>query len=147
MSTKLYLFCVAMYILGQALTLFWITVPSLKEKCRIANKEFSWKDWWKCDWNIVFGNMIFGLILILGLKELITWKPEILDFVKWLFALLGAFGTSIAQEKWGQFRKTLNNLLDMKANLSDAVTGGSNTVEETVSKGKNAGVDIETSKK
>ena len=143
MSTPLYFFCVLMYVLGAALCLFLITIPALKNKCRVANKPFSWGEWWSCDWNIVIGNLVLGAMLIIGLNELIAWKPGVLDYIKWFFALAGALGTSVIQQRWGQFSKSLNSLLDVKSNISDVITGGTTTVKDTVDAGSQAtGQDV-----
>ena len=82
--------------------------------------------------------MIFGAIVIIALDELIAWKPFVLDYVKWGFGLLGMFGTQLAQEKWGQFKKGLSKLLDVKANISDAVTGKTTDVNDAIIKGTEA---------
>lgn len=136
MTHGMYLFCVLMYILGQGLLLFWFAIPQLKEKCRLANKPFSWKEWWKCDSTLIIGNAIFGAILVLGIDELVHWKPGVLDYVRWVFAIAGAFGPTIVQEKWGSFKKGISKLIDIKANLADAVTGGTTTVHDTIEAAK-----------
>lgn len=145
MTHVLYLFCVAMFVLGQALMLFWFTIPQLKEKCRIANKVFTWKEWWACDRHLVIGNLIFGAILIMGLDEFLNWKPAALEYIKYFFAVVGAFGPTIVQEKWGTFKKGISKLIDVKTNIADAVTGGTTTVKETIEKGIEAtGQDVST---
>lgn len=145
MSITDYFVCVVMYLLGQALYLFLFTVPGLKTKCRIANKNFSWAEWWSCDWNIVIANFIIAAMLILGLKEFLAWKPGVLDYIKWFFGGAGMLGTSLVQQKFGQFSKSINSLLDIKANVSDVLTGGTETVKETIEKGTEAtGQDVST---
>ncbi len=147
-TTKLYFFCIVMYLLGQALYLFLFTIPSLKQKGRIANKPFTWGDWWACDWNIVIGNFIIAAMLTIGLKEFVRWKPDVLEFVQWFFAGAGMLATSIVQQRLGQFSKGLNSLLDVKANISDTVTGTTTTVKEAVEKGTDVtGQDVSTQTK
>lgn len=136
-----------MYVAGQLLLLFWFTVPQLKEKCRIANKPFEWAEWWKCDASLIIGNLIFGFILVFGIDELVTWKPGVLDYIKWLFAVAGAFGPTIVQEKWGSFKKGISNLIDIKANLADKVTGGTTTVKETIAAAETKGIEVDVTKK
>jgi len=148
MTHTLYWFCVLMYIMGNALCLFWITIPALKEKCRIANKTFTWKEWWGCDRHLVYGNLIFGAALVVGLDEIVNWKPAAIYYLKWVFFLVGAFGTQIAQEKWGQFKKVISKLIDVKTNLADSITGGTTTVQETIEKAKETtGMDINVTPK
>jgi hypothetical protein len=148
MTKSLYIQCVAMFILGQAAHLFLIKVPAVKQRCRAANKPFTWKEWWNCDWNVVIGTQIVGALVIIGLDQLLNWKPFILDYVKWFFAGVGAFGSTVAMAKWSQYEKSLNALLDVKSNVADAITGGTTTVKETVEKGEAAtGQEISSTKR
>lgn len=148
MNHQTYVICVAMFIAGQLLLLFWFTIPQLKEKCRIANKVFTWKEWWNCDWNFVIGNMVFGAMLILAIDELVYFKPGVLDYIKWLFGVAGAFLPTIIQEKWGNFKKGISKLIDVKTNLADAITGGTNTVQETIQAAKDTtGMDVSVTPK
>lgn len=142
MTHQLYWQCVAMFLFGQGLLLFWFTIPQLKEKCRIANKQFSWAEWWKCDWNLVVGNMLFGAMAILALDELLNWQPNVLQYVKWFFGIAGAFLPTIIQEKWGNMKKAISNLLDVKANIADITAGHSSTKAEAIQKAEtNLGID------
>ncbi len=143
MTHTLYWFCVAMFILGQAAHLFLLKIPAIKTRCRAANKSFYFKEWWNCDWYIIIGTQVIGAMVILGLDEIVKWKPDVIYYVKWFFAAVGAFGSSVAMAKGSSYEKSLHNLLDVKSNVSDAVTGGTDTVKETVQKGTEAtGQDI-----
>jgi len=135
MSPTTYWFCVAMSVLGQAAHLFLVKVPGLKKTARALNKQFTWKEWFASDWNIIVGTQVITALCILGLDEIVTWKPEVLSYVKWFFAGIGAFGSTIAMAKMSQFEKQLTALTDVKASVSDAVTGGTTTVKETIEKG------------
>lgn len=143
MSTKMYLFCVVMFILGQAAHLFLIKIPAVKARSRAANKTFIFKEWWACDWNIIIGTQVIGALLIFGLDQIIYWKPGVLDYVKWFFAGMGAFGSTIAMAKGSQFEKQLTGLMDIKSNIADTVTGGTITVKDSIAKGSAAtGTDV-----
>lgn len=133
-----YALCVAMFILGQAAHLFLIKIPAVKARCRAANKSFYFKEWWSCDWNIIIGTQVIGALVLLGLKELVTWRPGVIEYVRWFFAGIGAFGSTIAMAKGSQFEKSLTGLLSVKSNVSDAVTGGTETVQETIVRGSDA---------
>lgn len=121
MTLWLYTQCVIMFILGQALHVFLIKVPAVKERCRAANKPFSWGEWWGCDWNIIIATAIIGAMLILGLDQLLNWKPAILAYVKWFFGGFGAFGSTIALSKFSQFEKSLVKVIDLKSNIADGI--------------------------
>lgn len=143
----MYWFCVAMFVLGQLAHLFLVKIPSVKIRCRAANKTFIFKEWWACDWNIIIGTQVIGALVILGLDELISWKPDVLDYVKWFFAGVGAFGSTIAMAKASQFEKGLTGLIDIKSNVSDSVTGGTNTVKDTILKADQNGIQVDATPK
>lgn len=130
--------CIIMFILGQGVHLFFIKIPALKKRSTAANKLFVFKDWWSCDWNIIIGTQLFGALIVFGLNELVDWKPEILTYVRWFFAGIGAFGSTVAMSLLSKYDKTLIQVLDIKSNIADTVTGGTTSVEETIRKGSQA---------
>lgn len=121
MTTWLYLQCVAMLVLGQALQVFLIKVPDMKKQAKIANQQFIWKDWWKADWNVVVSTSIIGAMVIIGLDQIIHWKPVILDYVKWFFAAVGAFGSTVVLAKWSSYSNYFSNVIDKKTNIADGL--------------------------
>lgn len=134
-----------MFILGQALHLFLIKIPAVKARTRAVNKAFIFLEWINCDWNIIVATQIIGALFIVGLDQFLAWKPEVLEYVKWFFAAIGAFGSTIAMSRWSQFEKTVLGLSSVKSNISDVVTGGTTTVKETIEKGSSAtGTDVST---
>lgn len=122
MTLSLYLQCVAMYLLGQAVDLFLLKIPELRSLYRKANEDFCWKKYWQTDWNVIIGTQVVGAMLILGLNELTQWKPQILDYIKWFFGGIGAVGSSIIVSKWSQTKKYIMNIIDSKTNIADKVT-------------------------
>lgn len=143
MTLSLYIQCAAMFILGQALHLFLIKIPAVKARTRAANKTYLFKEWWNCDWNIILATAVIGCMAILGLDQLLNWKPAILEYVKWFFAGIGAFGSTIAMSKFSQYEKEITKILDFKANISDNVTGGTTTSKQTAERGAEVlGVDV-----
>ena len=119
MTLSLYLQCVAMLILGQMLQLFLIKIPDIKKNAKIANATFVWKDWWASDWNLVVGTTVLGAIAIMGLNEIVQWKPEILEYVKWFFAAIGAFGSNVVMAKWSKYQAYFDGVIDTKTNIAD----------------------------
>ena len=114
MTLSLYLQCAAMLILGQGLQIFLIKIPDLKTRAALAKQQFIWADWWAADWNVVIATSIIGVMAIIGLNELVHWKPEILDYVKWFFAGLGGFGSNIAMAYWSTYAKYFNGVIGTK---------------------------------
>lgn len=136
MTLSLYLQCVAMFVCGQLLQLFWLKIPSLKKRAKAANYKFSAADYWNEEWHLIIGTEVLGAMAIMGLNEIVHWKPEVLDYVKWFFGAIGAFGSSVMLSKLSSYEKKLTEVINVKTDTSDAVTA-------TDEKGKP--VDMKTS--
>lgn len=119
MTTSLYIQCVAMFILGQLLQLFWMKIPSVKKRAKAANYKFSWKEYWAEDWTLVIGTNILGAMIVFGLDQLVHWKPYILEYVKWFFAGIGYFASSAVLSKLSSYEKVLTNVIDIKTDIAD----------------------------
>lgn len=119
MTPWLYLQCVTMFILGQAFMLFLFKIPGLITLYKKANEEFSWKKYWKGDWYIIVGTQILGAMVIFGLDEIFHWRPNIINWIKWGFALLGAIGAEVAVSKLSVAKKYIMNAIDQKTNIAD----------------------------
>jgi hypothetical protein len=137
-----YIICVAMFILGQAAHLFLVKIPAIKKRCIATNKTFYFKEWLSQDWNVIVGTQVIGALFLLGLKEFITWRPGAIEYVRWFFAGIGAFGSTIAMAKASQYEKLVIGLIDIKANVSDAVTGGTSTVGQTIQRAEEINLDV-----
>lgn len=121
MTTSLYLQCFSMYIIGAAIILFLVTIPELRSLWAKSNERFSWKRYWQSDWNVVVGTILIGVLLIIGIDQLVNWKKGVLDYVKWFFAGGGAFLTPIIASKYGSAKKYILNVIDKKTNIADGV--------------------------
>lgn len=121
MTTSLYIQCIAMFILGQAFDLMFSKIPENRKLFVKANEQFSLKKYWASDWNIIVGAFAVGIMLIIGLDQLIKWKPGVLDYVKWFFAGVGAL-CSIIAGRWSNCKKYISDIIDRKTNIADSVT-------------------------
>jgi hypothetical protein len=138
-----YVFCVLMFILGQAGHLFLVKIPAVKKRCSAANKKYYFREWWAEDWNVIIGTQVIGAMVILGLKEIVSWKPGVIEYVRWFFAGIGAFGSTIAMAKASQFEKSLTQLLDIKSNVADKIAGPAQNVRDAIVQGSEAtGQDV-----
>lgn len=135
-TTQLKTWCVIMLILGQGLQIVLFKIPSLKKQARIANKQFTIKEWWGEDWNAMVATLIIGAMLTIGINEVVAWKPYLLSFLKWLYGLVGFCGSYAVLSVASTYQKKLMALLDVKVNLADQMTGGTSTVSETISAAK-----------
>lgn len=119
MTALLYLLCALMYLLGQALQLFWVKIPALKSRANAANYEFNFKEYWRSDWNLIIGTFIVPMMIFIGLDEIVTFKPEIMGYLKWGFGFLGFTGQSIILAKFSKFEKVVIDVIDVKTNIAD----------------------------
>lgn len=134
---------VFMFLGGQILHLLVVKIPSLRKRARQANKKFSIKDWLTEDWNLIIALNVLGSMFLIGLDEVLAWKPEIQNVVKWFFAAVGAFGNSIVLQKFSKYEHTLGSIFDIKSNISDKFTGPTAGLQDLIEKGTEAtGVDV-----
>ena len=143
MTLSLYIQCGLMFFLGEALYLFWIKFPAFKERAMANNKPFKYSEWWECDKNLIIGLNILAPTLFVGADQIIHFQPEVMDYMKWLFWLVGFSGCNVVLNKLSQFSKGQITMLSLKANVADILTGGTTTVVDTIEKGKEVtGKDI-----
>lgn len=121
MTISLYLQCSAMFLLGQAVDLFFLKIPEYKSLFKKANEDFSWKKYWQSDWYLIVGTQLIGAMLILGLNEIIQWKPLILNYVKWFFGGVGLAGSALIISKLSQCKKYIMGIIDFKTNKADGI--------------------------
>lgn len=121
MSKENIIWCGAMYILGQLFHVFVQKIPALKKRAKAANYGFKMSDYWREEWNLVFAALIFGVMLVVGAGEIVTWKPEVADFLRWFFGFVGYFFNSMIIGKLGQYEKKLSRIIDIKTNTADDI--------------------------
>lgn len=135
-----------MFFAGQLLHLMVVKIPSLRKRSREANKKFSIKEWLAEDWNLIVATNVLGVMFLIGLDELLKWKPEIQNVVKWFFAGIGAFGNSLILQKFSKYEQLLGAVVDIKSNITDKLLGPTENVDELIVKGTVAtGTDVTVS--
>lgn len=122
MTREQYIWCVSMFIMGQLLHLFLSKIPALMKRAKVANYQFKISDYWKEEWYIVIGTQIFGAMTIIGIDEIAHWKPDVVDYVKWFFAGLGYFFSSVIIKWLGTYEKKLLKIINIKTDISDGVS-------------------------
>lgn len=134
-----------MYLIGQALHLFLIKIPELRELSRTNNYKFTISNWWAQDWNIIIGSLLLGPSLLIGLDQLIKIKPWIEDVAVWMFWGVGVLGSMIAM-RFSKYSKIVMGYLDIKANITDAAVGKTANKADLIEKGKElTGTDVTVS--
>ena len=119
MTTSLYIQCIAMFIGGQALDLFLMKIPELRTLWAKSNESFSWKRYWQSDWNVIIGTLVLCAICVIGLDQIVQAKPNVINYIKWLFVAIGGFGSSVIVSKWGSAKKYILDIIDKKTNIAD----------------------------
>jgi hypothetical protein len=123
-----------MFMVGQALHIFWNKIPAFKKRCAAANKPFSFKEMIADDYHVIIGLQFFAAAVLIGLDQLVHFKPWLMEYTKWLLWLVGAYGSSVAFQKYSQYDKKLNDFIDKQANFTSAMLGNTGTAQEVVNK-------------
>lgn len=123
MTLSLYLQCGLMYIIGQALHLFVFKIPAAKARAANGNIEFSFKQYWNSDWHLIIANQLMGVMVLIGLDQLIHFRPDIMNYIKWFFAAVGYMGSSAILSKFSQYEKAIQGVIDIKTNLLNREQG------------------------
>ena len=126
-----------MSILGQVSHLAFVKIPSLRRTASAANKAFYIKEWWNCDWNLIIGLQAFIIAVFLGLDEIMHFKPEMLEYTKWMFFFVGFGGSSAIMSWLSKYAPGVMNLISVKSNTFDVQAGKVITnANEAIEKGK-----------
>ena len=115
--------CIAMFVCGQALYLLFIKIPAARTRAEKLNKDFTLKEYWSKDWNLIVGMPVVAAMLILGLQELVHWKAELLEYIRWFFGFVGMGGSSFIIGKYSSYEKMLNRIMDIQSDVIAAVPG------------------------
>ncbi len=73
-------------------------------------------------------------------SKLSAWKAT-------SFAVIGFFGSYAIQYGRSKGEKKIREVIDVKTNVSDAVTGGTSNVKDTIAAAKTEGINVELTKK
>lgn len=146
MNYSTFFILISAFICGQALQLLFVKIPSLKKNFAAANKKMYFKEWWDCDWNLILGMPFIMILLLLLLKELVLWQPVFGNYMVSTFAGAGFAGSQIVMHFGSSFGDGVIKLLSAKANIADALTGGTTSIQDTIEKGTAVlGIDISKS--
>lgn len=130
----IYIQYAAMYLIGQALHLLLIKIPELKKLSGANNYTFTFSGWWKSDWNIIIGSALLGPSLLIGFDQITNFKPILKEFDLWMFWLVGVLGSAISM-RFSKYAEVAMSFLSVKANISDAITGKTESKADLIEKG------------
>lgn len=117
MTLQLYLWCIGMFLVGQAATMFLYHIPEAQKLAKKASYDFDWKEWWRKDRYAVTGIQLLGIIVFVVLDEILHFRPTIIEMIKGLFAIFGIIASGIAA-RFGGYQKMLLNIIDLKTNYA-----------------------------
>lgn len=120
MTAQLYITCFVVALLGMGLQTA-LKMKSLQEKARVANIEFKISYYFKQDWLSISASIITIVMFMFFITDILNWKPQTIDYLKIGFAFVGYTGSDIASRLFGVVNKRINNVIDLKTNVSDAV--------------------------
>jgi len=120
-STGKIAMCILMFVLGQALHLFWIKIPALRERAKLANKSFSMKEYFCYDWNVIAGMQIVGIVCIIGLGSALKLRPALTEYVEWVFFFIAFSGSAAVLAKLSKFDGVVKTAMGINSEIAASV--------------------------
>lgn len=106
--------------LGQATHLL-LKARSLQYKAKIANANFSGKEFLKNDSINIAITFVFMASCLFLLEEVLKVYPVISNWTKGVFWVIGYAGSDLAFRVGGRTSKFLNHVIDEKTNIADGI--------------------------
>lgn len=97
-------------------------MQTLKRDFNVANQEFVYGKFFKEEFISILSSIVFIVIMAFVLPEILTFKPEVEDYVRILFVMGGALGSWAFGYFLGKSKKYIRNVIDVKTNIADAKT-------------------------
>lgn len=120
LTTELYIQIILMFLIGQAITFFAIDLPNVRELYKKSNEKFSLSRWMSHDYNIYVTAQLIGIAILIGLPEILHWKPSWIEKIRWGACGIG-FIASALPTRLGRYRKRIVNIIDRKTNIADGI--------------------------
>lgn len=122
MSFKLYAACFAIALIGQLLFNV-LKIKGIQDKAAGSKIQFSVADYFKKDWLSILASILTVILVLMCLDSLLKWKPEIVDYIKPIFAFVGYTGSDIASRIFGVMNKRINEAIQYKSDIANQATG------------------------
>lgn len=117
---QLYLTCAVIGLIGMALAVV-LKMNSLRDKARVANVDFTASLYFKTDWGSILGSILTIALALFFVQDAIEKYPQVW-VIKMAFGFIGYTGSDIASRAFSVFNRRLNNIIDVKTNVSDEVS-------------------------
>jgi hypothetical protein len=119
MNLNTYVLCFIAGLLGILFHIFAIKIPAVKERARVANVKFSYREYFADDLAGMLASLLTVVILLVVLDELVAFKPAVIPFIKFGFVFVGFTGSSILIALLGKAQKKINDIVDVKTDKAD----------------------------
>lgn len=119
MTALNYIQCILMGLLGIAAHLLLFKIPAERKRAKAANVKFDFLVYMSNDIYAIMGAFVTLTMCIIGIDEIIGYKPSVLGFVKWFFGFVGYTGSSVMVSLFGKFGDKVQGIVNVKTDIAD----------------------------
>lgn len=112
MDTQTYTQCLIAGLLGILFHLVAFKLPAIKKRSNAAGVDFSITNYLKDEWLALASSVLSVIIFTYLIDELVKFKPQVAEYLKFFFLLFGYTGSSILQSILGKADKYLNEMIN-----------------------------------
>lgn len=121
MTLVLYVWCMASATLGAAISIV-MKMQYEKSLSKRSNLQWSMKQFFSDDWLTMLSNQLVIVLALVLCDELIGLDSKVMDHIKFLFALIGFSGNSIALAVFSKATQRAFGGVDFKTTIADTTT-------------------------
>lgn len=119
MTTQIYIQCIAMGVLGIIAHLLLFKIPAERKRAKAANVPFDLIIYISNDIYAIAGAFVTLAMVIIGIDEIVGYKPAVMGFIKWFFGFVGYTGSSVMVSLFGKFGNKVQQIVDVKTDIAD----------------------------
>jgi len=94
---------------------------SIKKDFKVSNEDFVWSKFFKNEMIAIASSITSVFMLAVILNEVLTYKPDLQNYVRTLFMLTGAIGSWAFGLLLGKSKRYIRNIIDEKTNKADGI--------------------------
>jgi hypothetical protein len=95
-------------------------ISSLQKTYEKSNEVFVWRKYWAGEWVALSSSILVVAIASITIDEIVTFRPQVLTYVRLFFVAIGWMGTDILLAVLGKSKGYIMNIIDRKTNIADA---------------------------
>lgn len=99
-----------------------VKIRNLKIRASAGNAHFNIGTYFTDDWPTIVLSCVAVSALIIGMDEVMGYKPEVAKFIKWAFLFVGYTGASLLSSFFSKAEKKIMSTIDIKTNIADNKT-------------------------